>query len=469
VPEETLPLPVSCSKRRTTAHPDNSGSHSVAFQPATQPAVKNLTRFKRKHSRFIYDMSAFTGETYDHDDAVTTITTTSERLRSRLREQCNQALTRLFPDHGIGVIADWNVQDVLQLTAIFELARVTRHAETERPLLTRSTILRVLNKLATAPPFHDSSITSLIEMEQHLRLLAASLRLYKYEGTSLNHDLRDQIYQGINKLTGKFQEDRRNCPSEKRIEQWNVAFLLQHCQYLLTSIDDSYSLGKKAAQKVFLVMDGALSGYGGQYIEAKKIARDIARRQRTRPKWHDEYMRLEDICFTIYTRGVGVEAEEVAANVIAELQSEEKEASLELRDSLEDQLIVEPGRGYTISGGWQRFVGKTTALTMESGPYEENAEYFKYGILDLMYELSYRVRNRVACFEEFVGVVKLVLERSHKSANLLHRKAIDLYQRINELGDLVNVKYGKDEERRIIDQWMKTHESEVEALEFSKL
>jgi hypothetical protein len=415
-------------------------------------------------------MSAFTGDTYDHDDALTTVTTESDRLRSRLRDQCSQALARLFPEHGERALADWNPHDVLQLSAIFELARVTRHAETEKPLLSRSTILRVLHKLATAAPFHDSCATSLIEMEQHLRLLAASLRLYKYEGTSLQHDLRDYLYLGINKLTGKFQDDRKNCPSDKCIEQWNVAFLLQHCQYLLTSIDDSYSLGKKAAKKLFLLMDGALSGYGGQYVEAKKITRDVARRQRSRPKWHDEYMRLEDICFTIYARGVGVEAEPSISDALAELLGEERETSLELRDSMEDQLIMEPGRGYTISEGWQRLVGKTTALTMESGPYEENAEYFKYGLLDLMYELSYRVRNRVACFEEFVGVVKLVLERSHKSANLLHRKAIDLYQRINELGDADGgVKYGRQEERRAIEQWKCNHETEIEAPEFSKM
>jgi hypothetical protein len=62
------------------------------------------------------------------------------------------------------------------------------------------------------------------------------------------------------------------------------------------------------------------------------------------------------------------------------------------------------------------------------------------------------------------------LERSHKSANLLHRKAIDLYQRINELGDADGgVKYGRQEERRAIEQWKSTHETEIEAAEFSKM
>ena len=410
------------------------------------------------------------GISYDQNQATTSTSTESELLRSHLREKCNEALNRLFPDAGINEVSDWNSDDVMLLHAIFELARVARHAETTNPLLPRHTILRVLNKLATATPFQDISSDSLIELEQHLRLLAVALRLYKYERTSLGHKLRDDLYQGITRLSDKFSDDRRNCPPNLRIERWNVAFLLQHCQYILTSIEDSYSLAKTAASKVLMLIDGTLNGYGGQYTEARRLGREVARRHRTRSKWHDAYMRLEDLCFAIYARGVGIESEPaVARDELAELESEEKETSLDLRDALEDELINEPGSHYTLVKGMKRLVGQTTQIAMESGPYEENAEYFKYGILDLMSELCYRIRNRSPCFEEFVAILRLALQNSHKSANLIHRKVIDIYQKILEFAENDGVIYGKLEDCSAIDEWMGRHANEFEVPETSKM
>lgn len=407
---------------------------------------------------------------YDQDDAATHVTTKSERLRSHLREECNKALNRLFPDPGRGDVADWNTKDVLCLHAIFELARVARHAETPNPLLPRHTVLRVLNKLATATPFRDVSSTSLIELEQHLRLLAVALRLYKYEKTELGHDLRDDLYQGIAKLSDKYSDDRRNCPTTLRIERWNVAFLLQHCQYLLTSIEDTYSLGRTAASKFLMLIDGTIASYGGQYLEGRRLGRNAVRRQRTRSKWHDEIMRLEDICFAIYARGVGVEVLLAATSEeIIDLESEERETSLELRDTLEVQLALGSGRHYSLMEGVNSFFGRASQIALESGPYEENAEYFKYGILDLMAELCYRVRNRSACFEEFIGVLNLTLQNTHKSANLIHRKVIDIYHKILEFGEQDKVIYGKAEDRTAIEAWMDTHRNQFEGPETSKL
>ena len=405
---------------------------------------------------------------YDQDDAATHVTTRSERLRSHLREECNKALNRLFPDPGRGDVGDWNKKDVLRLHAIFELARVARHAETANPLLRRHTILRVLNKLATATPFRDVASTSLIELEQHLRLLAVTLRLYKYEKTELGHDLRDELYQGISKLSDKYSEDRRNCPTTLSIERWNVAFLLQHCQYLLTSVDDTYSVGRTAASKFLSLVDGTIASYGGQYLEGRRLARNAVRRQRTRPKWHDEIMRLEDICFAIYARGVGVELLLAAeSEEITDLESEERDASWELRDTLEVQLALGSGRHYSVVEGVNNFFGRATQIALESGPYEENAEYFKYGILDLMAELCHRVRNRSACFEEFIGVLNLTLQHTHDSANLIHRKVVDIYRKILDFGEQDQVLYGKVEDRSAIEAWMDSHPNQFEGPEYS--
>jgi hypothetical protein len=406
---------------------------------------------------------------YDHDDAETHLTTDSERLRSHLREKCNQTLNRLFPGPGRDDVADWNKSDVLCLYAIFELARVARHAETTDPLLPRHTILRVLTKLATFTPFQDISPRSLVELEQHLRLLAIALRLYKYEGTSLEHKLRDDLYQGITKLSEKFRDDRRDCGPTLHIERWNVAFLLQHCQYILLSIEDSYSLAKTAASKFLKLIDGTLSGYGGQYVDARRYGRDALRRQRTRPKWHESFMELEDLCFAIYARGVGVEIELGSAGDEVELHGEELGAALKLRDNLEDQLRHASSSHHSFTQAWNGLVGRTTEITFESGPYEENGEYFKYGILDLMYELCFRVKNRAACFEQFVGVLKLALEDSHRSAIPITRKIVDIYQKIRSVGEIDKAVYGKIEERAAIEAWMTRHSNEFEPYDTAKM
>ena len=373
----------------------------------------------------------------------------------------------LFPEHGENALGDWDENDVLELTAIFEIARVFRHAETDKPLLTKHTILRVLSKLTMGSLFQDHSATALIEKEQHLRLLSAALRLYKYEGTTLAHDRRDALYRGINELRASFEDDRRNCAPDQQIENCNVAFLIQHCQYLLVSIDDDESLSKAVVKRLGLAFDAGLSAWGSQLVDAKRNVRDIAKRQRSRPKWHDEYMRLEDISFTMYVRSLRLEVQLPTMNTEIEEASEaELSATLMLRDSMEDALVEEPKKMYKFLQKLQTGLGRTSQVLLDCGSYEENAEYFRYGVLDLMYQLSYRIQAREQCLPEFVGIIKLVLERSHPSATLLHRKAIDLYRRINELGREANTKYGTPEDRRKIESWKNRHHQEVEAPTF---
>ena len=391
----------------------------------------------------------------------------SEKLRIQLRQRCNTVLSRLFPEHGQTALGDWDENDVFELTAIFGIARVYRHAEPDRPLLNKHTILRVLSKLTMGSLFHDHSAASLIEKEQHLRLLSAALRLYKYEGTTLSHDHRDALYRGINELRASFEDDRKNCAPDQRIENCNVAFLIQHCQYLLVSIEDDESLSKAVVKKLGLAFDAGLSAWGSQLVDAKRNVRDIAKRQRSRPKWHDEYMRLEDTSFAMYVRSLGLEVKLPTMNTeIEEADDDELKGALLLRDSMEDTLIEEPKKLYTFLRKFNTGLGRVSQVLFECGSYEENAEYFRYGVLDLMYQLSYRIRAREQCFPEFVGIVKLVLERSHPSATLLHRKAIDLYRRINELGREDNTIYGANEDRRKIESWKSQHHDEVETPAF---
>jgi hypothetical protein len=398
-------------------------------------------------------------------DISTPETADLRQLRKELREQCNAALKRLYPEDGTSAVADWNYEDVLEITAIFEIDRAARPTEGESERLNRMTVLRVLAKLGMQAPFYDhSQTTSLIELEQHLRLLAAALRLYKLHGTALEFTMHAALYQGITKLADLFDNSRKHCSNQFKIEEWNVAFLLQHCQYLLTSINHSQTMVKNVGKRVLLGVDAALSGYGNQFVDARSYARDLLKRQRSRPKWHDTYIHFGDLVWEVIARDIGVAADSAER---PDEEKQEKETALDFRDSFEDLLSEDPGSLYRLLGAVHRVIGKTTQLAQDSGPYEENAEYLKYGMLDLLYHLSFRIRNRGVCFQEFVWIVKFVLERAHPSAAVLHRKAFDLYNRINELGNEDGLVYGNLEDREVIDNWAIEHPGKVETVDDS--
>ena len=147
----------------------------------------------------------------------------------------------------------------------------------------------------------------------------------------------------------------------------------------------------------------------------------------------------------------------------------EHQTVIALKDTLEDELVHDPGRLSGVTRGLKTLGGIFGRKVMSSGQYEENDHYLKYGLLDLIYNLSFRVTNCKACFEEMIGAIQAVLERSHKSAEFLHRKAIDLFHKINEVGRTNNTVYGKVEEREVIIQWMAQHPTEVETEENSRL
>jgi hypothetical protein len=392
----------------------------------------------------------------DHHDP-----STSNPIVDAFRVRCNTILRRLFPEDGVGVMGDWNHHDALELIAIFDLARLYRLVGPENALLSRSTILRVLTKLVTAPPFYDYCRTSLFELECSLRLIASALRLYKYEGTTLRHEYREALYKGINTISSIIGDDkqvnRKMAPMP--VERENIAFLVKHCQYLLISIDDVESLAKTAAKKAALLVDGVANGYGGQYVEAKKLGIEAMTRQRLRPKWHDEFMRLEDDCFGIYARGLGIQLAPATDALFEDLEKDELAATFELRNGLEDRLVDDHKRGksYNIIKLGANLVGKATEVAQDAGPYEQHLEYFHYGILDLAYQLTFRVRNRKNCFKVFVRIVRLIFEWTHQSAHEVQGKAADVYERIQTLGQADEVSYGTPEDNTFIRSWLFEH------------
>jgi len=114
-------------------------------------------------------------------------------------------------------------------------------------------------------------------------------------------------------------------------------------------------------------------------------------------------------------------------------------------------------------------VGNLTNLVAQRGPYEEHAEYLHYGILDLLYQLSFRLRRRARqqCFLDYVKVIRMVLERS--SIPILHWKATDLWNRILLLGEKDDTCYGNEADREAIAYWSREHLDAVESKKNSKL
>lgn len=232
----------------------------------------------------------------------------SELLRGHLSNLCASALKSLFPEDGAGTLGVWSEADIRILMAILEIERVRLDSGLETPLLHPTAIAKIIEKLGTANLFTDPrSLRLLIEMEQLLRVLATALRLYKYHGDCLHHRLHDDLYKGINKLDQIFRNHRSHRDQNQLVEDWNVAFLLQHCQYLLVSIDSDYSLAKKASRRFMLAIDKAPGLANGQYGEARKLALALAKRKRSRPSWHIQFVDMEDDCWALFAGDLGVQ------------------------------------------------------------------------------------------------------------------------------------------------------------------
>ena len=374
-------------------------------------------------------------------------TTRSEPAESEiLRSQCTQIITRLFPD--ASKPGACSPTDVDKLIAVFYCDRFAQRAN--HPRLARSTRLYALDKLATGGATHDyDPQAGLIDMRRYLNLLCEVLRSFNADGTALEHLNMNGWYAGINKFGETCARARRKCPPSLQIELWDVAFRLKHCHYLLFGIEDYSNLGESDIE----LSKG--SEYGNQSTNAKDNLFTLINHQRSREKWHEVYMELEEKCFDALAMGI----DEYQTTVLQVVKRIEVDTIVYMRTKLEDELTRE---GHSTHGRAVRQMFRTITK-----PYEENAQFFKYGILDLMYHSSFWVHNRAGCFEEMVGAIQLVLHRSHRSATLLHRKAVDLYHWINELGREDCTVYGRLEERNSIEEWI-SRNKDVEALEDSK-
>jgi hypothetical protein len=210
-------------------------------------------------------------------------------------------------------------------------------------------------------------------------------------------------------------------------------------------------------------------GISRSFYSMRPVVAEMVKRQRSRPKWHDEYLALEDICWSIFSGNIRVRHSQDHGDGIQDLVEETYETTCQLRESMEAHLPGPMPPPSKVAKIVRKAAGAATHAVLASGPFEENAEYLRYGILDLVYQLSFRIRHRSRpkCFAEFLMVIRIVLERSPATSILLHAKATDIWNRILELGNKDSQSYGEATDREAIQRWIDRHGDKAEDPELS--
>jgi hypothetical protein len=368
-----------------------------------------------------------------------------------------------LPQTENGIRGSWNADSVRTLIAVFELQRLELHSEVEDQHIDHGLLARVIHELATRSYFTDHRSPSLlIDQELHLRLLAGAIRLYKYNGRSLDHQVHQDLYQGLSRLARMLEDNRKSTDERLKVEESNVDFFLKHCEYLLLSIDNTESLGHSIARRAVLTMDTAGGAEHHPHLELWSL--EVIQRQRTRPKWHNEYLHLEDACWAVFASDLRTRG---SSNINALLEEAITATSL-LRNSLEAHLPQKQQPQSKVNKVLKRAVSGFANGVPDASQGEEHIEYMHYGILDLLYRLSFRCRkrSRIKCFAEYVRIIKIILERCPATAGL-RTKATDLWNRLLDLGEKDGIGYGEEEDRQAVHGWTSQHPDETEALEYS--
>lgn len=251
-------------------------------------------------------------------------------------------------------------------------------------------------------------------------------------------------------------------------------FFLRHCQYLLVNIDSSESLSQKLTKSAILVSDTALAAYGSQCHAIRPALTEILKRQRLRPKWHEIYLDLEDACWDLFLGDIPAQIDDGAhyerkiptsSDVVA--------VSYLLRDSMDTDLNQKtPQKNAIKSLIRHAFQGNMHIGRADSGPHEENDDdYFCYGILDLLSQLTFRLRKRMrpTMFVECLKMVRAILGRKPQSTRQC-LKATNLWNQVLECSNRDRCLYGNEDDRRAIAQWLMQHHTKgVEKADFSVL
>ena len=160
-----------------------------------------------------------------------------------------------------------------------------------------------------------------------------------------------------------------------------------------------------------MAIDDINNGDRKPYQDLKWVAVDILNRYRLRPKWHDEYIHLEDACRSLLLEISVWTAPEIETTTLNRLLEEAVAATHILRNAMEAHLTQR--RQQTKVNMIFKAVG-SKATAQEAGTRDEQTEQLVYRDSRPLHQLSFhcRKRSRFRCFVEYVRMIRMVLERS---------------------------------------------------------
>ena len=382
-------------------------------------------------------------------------------VRQQRRIISTETLQAHLPQADAAVRGIWSDEVIRKFTAQFELQRAEWHESEDYEPIHNSVIAKVIEELSVREVFQDPiSETLLPEMEVHLRVLAAALRLYKVNGNSLKQRLYQIVYAGITEISNVFNRNKKRLQEKHRIEAANISFYIKHCQYLLVYIGGSEPISREIQRRALAVADSVAAGFSHQFSQILPNAQAVVRHERTRPSWHNDYVTLEDACWPVFAADIRMreksklESSSTAVH-IADFTKTAEFVTNFLVDNLK-ALIARTPKRTTAMRILQRGFGVISESVMQAGPYEEHPHYFQYGILDLVYQLSFRlrVRSRKTCFKGFVKMIRMVLEQSSNCDVQVQLKATDIWNRISQLEAKDTDSYGENDDRQAIQKWI---------------
>ena len=348
-----------------------------------------------------------------------------------LRNACWSIVTNTYLENGF--FEDVSGEDVAILTELLETRRAILLSQLDSTADFDNSS-HITKTSATGGRVPKSFRDEFLAMESLLRLLASALRLYANK--SKDYSLYSQLHELVNRFQLAFHRDRSYLQDHLGIEYLNVSFLLTHCRYLLMSINDSRSLSSDAVRI-------AIFSFSGETANENHPSED----QRSKPpSWHARYCDLDDL-------GLRVARQlQIGSDGIDEIgDGGLLRACMLLRKGVEETLqriVDEEHERYMLHAA--------RADSISQNISEGEKQYLSYGILDLLYQLTFRVKKRSSprWFGNFISTVRLVLENAPNPEHFLHRKAVDLWNRIREAETKDHLVYGNAEDRVWILHWI---------------
>ena len=304
------------------------------------------------------------------------------------------------------------------LIATIEIDRVGIRSQQWTACLPAADITKILKKIGDEY-LHSFRDLGTVQLERLHRLLSSALRLYQLHQKSLEAHTYKILFEALQK---GIQESQNQKEVEYLIERGNIMFLLRYCQNLLASIDNGLSITSRVASGFAQDSIRESSSIQQSYEEIK----EYSERVREIPDWHLLYMEANDACSVLFVRyavmqGLGATPSDHGNS------NDEYILSLLLYDHIKKDRSRPTTKTFSL-----RRLGTSAVKYAKNN---ETVDLFRYGILDLMYQLSFRVPEDMMhkCFECFVKTVRTVLENSHSSDTILQSKAVDLWNQVNSL------------------------------------